>query len=131
MAVDPQTRNNGNEDDKPDLSILQNSKEAKKALFTPFGRKFGIYMDDPNGYSLYRIKFADSKGGEVPADISGRWTTRAAAENDLNAYLHKIWLVADKKKEQESKPLSASVTNSMTYTPKNSDAKSKPASNVQ
>lgn len=94
MAVDPK-------------EVLLDSNKAIMENLTPFGRKLGIVMDDPNGMALYRIKFVDNKQGEVPSELSGRWTTLAQCKNDLHGYLRKVWAFSDAQALKASKPLAS------------------------
>ena len=91
-----------------DNSVLLNPEEALNKNFTPFGRQLGIKMDDQ--YGLYRIQLVDGKdGGSVPDALAGRWTSIAACENDLKAYLRRQWAFVAEKQAKLDKPLAKST----------------------
>lgn len=107
------------------LTVLQDSALAIKKNMTPFGRTFGIVMDDPNGYAFYRIVYIDElKTGGIPSELSGRWTSLVACQNDLTAYLRKQWAFSDAKKEKASKPLANTQISQQGHNAKSAESKS-------
>ena len=86
--------------DGDNLEILQDRDAAIKEGYTPFGRKLGSMMEEQ--YGLFRVVYVDGKGGALPDVISGKWTSGAACDRDLNIYLQRQWSLVEAKR----KPLS-------------------------
>ena len=87
--------------------ILLDPEKAIAANYSPFGRQYGVRMEDQ--YGLYKIQLIDGKNGSVPDVLAGRWTSIAACESDLKAYLRKQWAFSEAKQTKASKPLAKST----------------------
>jgi hypothetical protein len=61
---------------------------------TPTGRKLGIVA--VVGTGSCRIKFVDSKPGDLPEELSGLFTGFPFAQKTLNKYLNRFWDTSDK-----------------------------------
>jgi hypothetical protein len=64
------------------------------------GKEIGVYK--VAGTSLYCIAF--KSGGEIPADLQGKWTEPRAAERAIVGYLMKQEVAAQQKAEKKSAP---------------------------
>lgn len=74
-------------------------EEGLKDGITPTGRKIAV---EPIKHSaLYRIQFADGKGGLLPDNLRGMYTSRPRANEDLTKYLKDFWDTSDSVKKKE------------------------------
>lgn len=70
---------------------------------TPTGRKLGIILE--KHFGLYKIGYVDGKAGDLPGDLSGRYTKGELAKADLDRYLKYMWDMNDaavKKAERKA-----------------------------
>jgi hypothetical protein len=87
--------------------ILFDREKAIAENYSPFGRQYGVKMEDQ--YGLYRIQLIDGKNGSIPDALAGRWTSIAACESHLKAFLRKQWDFSEEKQSKANKPLAKST----------------------
>lgn len=63
--------------------------EAITSNTTPTGRVLGVKM--LGEYGLYKVKYVDGRGGEVPAEVNGLYTKGEYARADMLRYLSEMW----------------------------------------
>lgn len=60
---------------------------------TPTGRKLVPVPDPQRG--MYWIRYADGKGGQLPAQVAGAYTGLTRAEVALKEFLEMFWDLSD------------------------------------
>lgn len=71
-----------------------------KENIAPNGRKLGVNHN--RGSHLYNITYIDSKGGNVPNELSGYFTSPKYAQGAIRTYLEKFWNQAEPAKKSRA-----------------------------
>lgn len=64
-----------------------------KEKITPTGRQLAVVPQKHGG--MYLIQFSDGKGGNLPDNLKGMYTTKPRAFEALDNFLNEFWNTSD------------------------------------
>ena len=67
----------------------------------PNGRVFHVVC--LNDRVMFRVDYADKKGGVLPSELEGLWTKATLAESFLRNYLVKMWDISDRSAQRSAR----------------------------
>lgn len=77
----------------------------------PTGRKVGVVP--VRNTTMYKLDYVDGKGGEMPDEYKGRFTSLRYAETELRRFVNALWDVSDKVSLRSKKTISLNTTNAI------------------
>lgn len=77
----------------------------------PTGRRLGVVP--VRNTAMYQINYVDGKGGELPDDYKGRFTSIRYAQNELSRFVASLWDVSDKAASRSKKTISLNTDNAI------------------